>query len=61
MEHTKKEEIFETYSVPKAVATLSVPTILSSLVMVIYSLADTYFVGLLNDPVSYTHLTLPTT
>lgn len=58
MEHTKKEEIFETYSVPKAVATLSVPTILSSLVMVIYSLADTYFVGLLNDPIQSSAVTL---
>ncbi len=58
MEHTKKEEIFETYSIPKAVATLSVPTILSSLVMVIYSLADTYFVGLLNDPIQSSAVTL---
>lgn len=30
---------------------LSVPTILSSLVMVIYNLADTYFVGMMNNPV----------
>lgn len=30
---------------------MSIPTIISSLVMVIYNLADTYFVGLLNDPI----------
>ena len=30
---------------------LAVPTILSSLVMVIYNLADTYFVGMLNNAV----------
>lgn len=30
---------------------LAVPTVLSSLVMVIYNLADTYFVGMLNDPI----------
>ena len=30
---------------------MSIPTIISSLVMVIYNLADTYFVGVLNDPI----------
>ena len=30
---------------------LAVPTVLSSLVMVLYNLADTYFVGMLNGPV----------
>lgn len=39
-------------------ATLSVPTVLSSLVTVLYSLADTYFVGLLNDPVQTAAVTL---
>ena len=58
MELTKKEQIFEHYSIPKAVATLSVPTVLSSLVMILYSLADTYFVGLLNDPVQSSAVTL---
>ena len=46
-----KEELFETYSIPKAVLVLSVPTVLSSLVTVLYSLADTYFVGMVNDPI----------
>ena len=44
--------------IPKAVATLAVPTILSSLVMVPYNLADTYFVGMLNDPVRNAAVTL---
>ena len=44
-------ELFEQRPVPSAVLTLAVPTILSSLVMVLYNLADTYFVGMLNDPV----------
>lgn len=46
-----KEELFETVAIPRAVASLSIPTVISSLVMVIYSMVDTYFVGLLNDPV----------
>ncbi len=31
--------------------TLSIPTVLSSVVTVLYSLADTYFVGMMNNPV----------
>ena len=46
-----KTILFEQTPVPKAVMTLAVPTIISSLVMVIYNLADTYFVGMVNDPV----------
>ncbi len=40
--------LFEQMPIPKAVRKLAIPTILSSLVMVLYNLADTYFVGLLN-------------
>ncbi len=61
MEHTQNTEktaLFEKTPIPKAVMTLSVPMILSSLVMVIYSLADTYFVGILNDPVQNAAVTL---
>lgn len=54
----KKTEIFESVSIPKAVATLCIPTIISSLVMVLYNLADTYFVGILNDPVQNAAVTL---
>lgn len=49
MKNLKKTEIFENAPIPKAVITLAVPTIISSLVTVIYNLADTYFVGILND------------
>lgn len=41
--------LFEQMPIPKAIITLGIPTVLSSLVMVIYSLADTLFVGMLND------------
>ena len=53
-----RTELFETMSIPKAVATLSVPMVLSSLVMVLYNLADTYFVGMLNDPIQNAAVTL---
>lgn len=58
MTDTKKTELFETMPIPKAVAKLAIPTIISSLVMVLYNLADTYFVGALNDPVESAAVTL---
>lgn len=53
-----KTELFESMPIPKAVVTLSVPSVISSLVMVIYSLADTFFVGMMNDPVQNAAVTL---
>ena len=50
MEDKKKTELFERVPVPNAVMRLAVPTILSSLVMVLYNLADTYFVGMRDNP-----------
>lgn len=58
MEDTKKIDLFEKIPVKSAVLKLSVPTVLSSLVMVIYNLADTYFVGILNHPVENAAVTL---
>lgn len=58
MEDVRKTQLFESTPVPKAVITLAVPTVISSLVMVIYNLADTYFVGMLNDPVQNAAVTL---
>lgn len=50
--------LFEEVAVPRAVMTLSVPTMIASLVMMIYSLADTLFVGMLNDSVQTAAVTL---
>lgn len=58
MEDQNKRALFENTPVPKAVMTLAVPTVLSSLVMVLYNLADTYFVGILNDSVQNAAVTL---
>ena len=51
MEQNQKTDLFERTPIPRAVAQLTIPTILSSLVMVIYNMADTYFVGMVNDPI----------
>ena len=58
MKNQEKTLLFEQTPIPKAVFTLAVPTILSSLVMVLYNLADTWFVGMLNDPIQNAAVTL---
>lgn len=54
----EKTILFEQMPIPKAVMKLAIPTVLSSLVMVLYNLADTYFVGMLNDPIQNAAVTL---
>lgn len=45
-----EKELFETVSVPRAVATLAIPTVISQLVTMIYNLADTFFIGQIGNP-----------
>ena len=47
----KKIDLFENYSIPKAIAQLAIPSVFGTLVMVLYNIADTYFVGMLNNSV----------
>lgn len=58
MNDSSKQTLFEQMPIPAAVARLTVPTIVGSLVMILYNLADTYFVGYLNDPVQNAAVTL---
>ena len=53
-----KIELFERMPIPQAVAKLSIPMIIGSLVTIVYNLADTYFVGMLNDPIQNAGVTL---
>ena len=50
MENEEEQYLFEKMPVPRAVATLAVPTIISQVVTMIYNLANTFFVGQLGDP-----------
>jgi multidrug efflux pump len=45
-------------SIPKAVANLAIPTIISQLVTMVYNLADTFFVGQTGDPNQVAAVTL---
>ncbi|MGV8906063.1 MAG: MATE family efflux transporter [Acetobacterium sp.] len=44
-----KNELFEKYSILRAVLTLAIPTMLSMLVTIIYNMADIFFVGQTGD------------
>lgn len=41
---TKNNELFTTMPVGKAVAKLAIPTVVSQMIVILYSLADTFFI-----------------
>ena len=45
-----KTALFESMPVGKALLTMAIPTIVSQLITMIYNLADTFFIGMTNDP-----------
>ena len=54
----QRKELFESMPVRKAVISMAIPTVLSSLVHVLYNMADTFFIGQLNDPTQVAAATL---
>lgn len=50
MEQNRNKEIFESMPVPQAVRTMALPTIISQLIVLIYNMADTFYLGRTNDP-----------
>lgn len=50
MQAANRTEIFETLPVHQAVCKQILPAVISQMIALIYNLADTYFVGMLNDP-----------
>ena len=53
-------DLFEKAPVPKAVATMAVPTMISMLVVVSYNMADTFFIGQTKDPLQVAAVSLAT-
>ena len=45
-----RKDLFETTSVPRALALMAMPAVVSQLITLIYNLADTWFVGRTNNP-----------
>ncbi len=52
--------LFEEAPVSRAVATMAVPTMISMLVVVIYNMADTFFIGQTGDPMQVAAVSLAT-
>ena len=46
----KEKDIFENMPVRKAARTLAVPTVISQLIVLIYNLDDTWFIGQTGEP-----------
>lgn len=56
--NVKQTGIFENDSIPKALLKLSLPTILGQIVVVVYNMADTFFIGKTNSNEMITAVTL---
>lgn len=54
----KEKDIFENMPVRKAVLTLAVPTVISQLIVLIYNLADIWFIGRTGDPLQVAAVTV---
>ncbi|MBQ7578673.1 MAG: MATE family efflux transporter [Synergistaceae bacterium] len=48
--HKENQEIFESWPIPKALAELALPMIFGQLIILIYNLADTFYIGRTNNP-----------
>ena len=49
-EETENKRLFEELPIPKAVMTMAIPTVIGQLIVLIYNMADTFFIGRTNDP-----------
>ncbi|MBR3053751.1 MAG: MATE family efflux transporter [Firmicutes bacterium] len=47
---TSKTDLFESMPIPQAVRKMAIPAVLSQLVVLLYNMADTFFIGQTNDP-----------
>ena len=48
--HNENREIFETWPIPKALTELALPMIFGQVIILIYNLADTFYIGRTNNP-----------
>lgn len=58
MNTEKERELFENRSVSKAVFALAFPTVIGQIILVIYNMADTFFVGLTGNDAMITAVTV---
>ena len=58
MLNTKEKDLFENCSVPKAIYRLAFPTVIGQVILVVYNMADTFFVGLAGNDAMLTAVTV---
>ena len=46
----EKKKVFEEYSAFKSLMIMAVPAVVGQLITLIYNIADTWFIGLTNNP-----------
>lgn len=56
--NVNQNTLFTDTPVKKAVLTLAIPTVISQLITVVYNMADTFFIGQLNDPLQVAAATI---
>jgi len=56
--NTKDHELMARMKISKAVAAMAIPSVISSLVTVVYNMADTFFVGQTGDPLQVAAVSL---
>lgn len=58
MDASRERELFENCAVPKAVLRLALPTVAGQIILVVYNLADTFFIGLTGSDAMLTAVTV---
>ena len=57
-DRAKETRIFAEYPILRAVMTLAIPTVISQIILVIYNMADTFFIGLTGSDAMLTSITV---
>ena len=58
MEAARKRELFETCGIPEAILRMALPTVVGQVILVIYNMADTFFVGMTGNDAKLTAVTV---
>ena len=58
MDASREKELFEECSVSKAILQLALPTVVGQIILVVYNLADTFFIGLTRSDAMLTAVTV---
>lgn len=59
-EESRERALFETSSIPRAIGRLALPTVIGQAILVIYNMADTFFIGLTGSDAMVTAVTVCT-